>query len=146
VKKGSSVLYSIQNILIVPTTAILSYFCFKFDIIHANKVQKFSFYPEDYISLFLIILGLAIYLYKDEYTLSFENNNDNYNLLDDIYPENSTEIISKIPFSSNPMIQTNLLKEEDKIFSRHVLPEILEESRNEKDEINILFSEDEYKI
>jgi drug/metabolite transporter (DMT)-like permease len=147
IKKGSSVLYSIQNILIVPTTALIAYFCFKYEIIHATKAQKFSFYKEDYISIFLIMLGLAIYLQKPEYTLEIIMDED-YTLMNDLYPE-TPESISKIPFENPLFVKPNLSNEKFRIFSRHSVNDIynLEESKSEVDErINILFDETEYKI
>jgi hypothetical protein len=140
IKKGSSVLYSIQNIIIVPTTALLAYFCFKYDIIHATKAQKFNFYTEDYISIFLIILGLAIYLQKPEYTLELDISQD-YSLMNDLNPE-TPESISKIPFE-NPMINQDSL-EEYRIFFRHSISDLsnLNESKSDTDErINLLSDE-----
>ena len=143
IKKGSSVLYSIQNIIIVPTTALLSYFCFKYDIIHATKAQKFNFYTEDYISIFLIILGLAIYLQKPEYTVEIDISQD-YSLMNELYPE-TPESVSKIPFE-NPIINQDSL-EEYRIFFRHSISDskdlsILDESKSDTDErINLLFDE-----
>ena len=148
VKKGSSVLLIIQqNILCAETSAFIAYIFYKYNIIvDVNKSEKIPLYAEDYISLFLVLLGLAIYLQKPEYTFEIDISCD-YSLMNDLYPE-TPESISKIPFE-NPMVSKNPSIEEYKIFSRHSTLDMpfLEESKSEIDErINVLFDETEYKI
>ena len=72
VKKGSSVLCSIQNLLTIPTKALLTYFCFTYNIINVTTSQKFIFDKYDIISLILVFIGTLIYLIKQE--IFFEEN------------------------------------------------------------------------
>ena len=76
VKKGSSVLCSIQNLLTIPTKALLSYFCFTYNIISVTNSQKFIFETYDYISLLLVFIGTLVYLMKQEIFLEENNINE----------------------------------------------------------------------